>query len=227
MTDYPVITSIEDPENTRLALIVNKQIASVPLLGIPGMSALTFLASGLVGSIFDYAGTAAPSGFLLCFGQSLAVATYPALFAVVGYTYGGAGANFNLPDYRGRVGAGQDDMGGTSANRLTSPLNGDTLGAAGGAEGVTLALTDIPAHDHGGSTTGNGTNHTHTTDSFLATGGAAVGLVRTAAGSGAAVNFSTNNPTAHTHTIASAGGGGAHSNVQPTIILNKIIYAGV
>lgn len=45
-----------------------------------------------------------------------------------------------LPDYRGRVPAGKDDMGGTSANRLTSPINGDVMGASGGAE-TTVALT--------------------------------------------------------------------------------------
>ena len=37
-------------------------------------------------------------GFLVCDGASLLVASYPALFAAIGYTYGGSGANFNIPN---------------------------------------------------------------------------------------------------------------------------------
>jgi microcystin-dependent protein len=44
----------------------------------------------------------APSGWELCEGQSLDTAVYPDLFAVIGYTYGGSGSTFNLPDLRGR-----------------------------------------------------------------------------------------------------------------------------
>ena len=59
---------------------------------------------------------------------------------------------------RGRVAAGQDDMGGSSANRLTTPLNGDTLGAVGGTEVLTLD-TNIS------------TNSTHATNSTPGQGG--------------------------------------------------------
>jgi microcystin-dependent protein len=53
----------------------------------------------------------------------------------------------NIPDCRGRVIAGKDDMGGTSANRLTNQsggLNGDTLGAMGGSETHTLTEAQLP-----------------------------------------------------------------------------------
>jgi microcystin-dependent protein len=43
----------------------------------------------------------APTGWLLCNGSSQLTATYPNLFSVIGYNYGGSGANFNVPDYRG------------------------------------------------------------------------------------------------------------------------------
>ena len=87
------------------------------------------------GALNAYAGATAPTGWLLCYGQSILRATYATLFTAIGTTYGTAsGTTFNLPDMRGRVVAGQDDMGGTSANRLTTPINGDTLGAAGGTE---------------------------------------------------------------------------------------------
>ena len=52
---------------------------------------------------------------------------------------------------RGRAVAGQDDMGGTSANRLTTPINGDTLGAAGGTE------TASHTHVRGASVSGDNT----------------------------------------------------------------------
>ena len=87
------------------------------------------------------AGTSAPTGWLLCDGSAVPSATYGDLYAVITNTYGGDATNFNLPDLRGRVIAGKDDMGGTSADRLTNQsggLDGDTLGATGGAETHTL-----------------------------------------------------------------------------------------
>ena len=44
-----------------------------------------------------HTGIAVPDGWLLCNGTSVQVASYNALFKVVGYTYGGSGANFTLP----------------------------------------------------------------------------------------------------------------------------------
>ena len=88
------------------------------------------------GVLNPYAGATAPAGWLLCFGQAISRTVYSTLFTAIGTTYGvGDGSTtFALPDMRGRAVAGQDDMGGTSANRLTTPINGDTLGAAGGTE---------------------------------------------------------------------------------------------
>lgn len=74
-----------------------------------------------IGSVIPFAGSSAPTGWLLCFGQNVSRSTYANLFAVIGTTYG-VGDNsttFGLPDLRGRTVAGTDNMGGTSANRLT------------------------------------------------------------------------------------------------------------
>src|SRR3990167_8716026 len=87
----------------------------------------------LVGVVVSFAGSTAPSKWLLCYGQAISRTTYAALFAVISTTYGvGDGSTtFDLHDLRGRVVAGKDDMGGTSANRLTDAvtesLNGDVL----------------------------------------------------------------------------------------------------
>lgn len=78
-----------------------------------------------VGTMLDYAGTTAPTGYLMCDGQSLSTTgTYAALFAVLGYAYGGSGASFNIPDFRGRFARYLDNMGGTAANRDSGRLIG-------------------------------------------------------------------------------------------------------
>jgi len=89
------------------------------------------------GVVLPYAGASAPTGWLLCYGQAVSRTTYADLFTAISTTYGaGDGSTtFNVPDLRGRVPAGKDNMGGTAANRLTaggSGVTGTTLGAAGG-----------------------------------------------------------------------------------------------
>ena len=97
-----------------------------------------------------YAGSSAPTGYLLCDGAAISRSTYSTLFGLLATTYGsGDGSStFNIPDLRGRVIAGQDDMGGASANRLTGltgGVDGDVLGGSGGAETHTLSTAEMPA----------------------------------------------------------------------------------
>jgi microcystin-dependent protein len=56
----------------------------------------------VVGMVIPFAGQIPELKWLICEGQSLDTAVYPDLFAVIGYTYGGSGSTFNLPDLRGR-----------------------------------------------------------------------------------------------------------------------------
>ena len=169
-----------------------------------------------------YYGGAVPSGWLLCSGVAVSRTTYAALFAAIGTTYGvGDGSTtFNLPDERGRVSVGKDDMGGTAANRITtggSGINGTTLGASGGAETHVLSSAEMPVHNHGV----NETPHSHTYNYENAAG--------VAGGSGATVSaYNAVTATATTAvstgiTIQNTGGGGAHTNVQPLLVVNKII----
>lgn len=157
------------------------------------------------GLVSPYAGTAAPTGWLLCAGQTVSRTTYADLFSALSTTYGaGDGSTtFALPDLRGRVPAGKDDMGGSAASRLTSASTGlgtsaAVLGAVGGAESHTLLTAEMPAHTH--------------TQNYRATSANAT--------AGSAVRPATGLTSDDT---GSTGGGGAHKNVQPTIILNYII----
>lgn len=191
-----------------------------------------------VGMVVDYAGLTAPTSWLFCFGQAVSRATYADLFTALGTTYGvGDGSTtFNLPDARGRVTAGQDDMGGTSANRLTGlsgGVDGDVLGAAGGAESHTLTTAQLAAHTHTGTTNSDGA-HTHTLNYNGAHGSNSTNRANDPRWSwgdtdhtNTANNAVTQSSGAHTHafTTDSSGSGSAHNNVQPTLILNKIIKA--
>jgi hypothetical protein len=87
------------------------------------------------GIIMQYAGATAPSAWLVCDGSAVSRATYASLFTAIGTTYGvGDGAStFNIPDLRGRTIAGLDNMGGSSANRVTS-VDADSIGGVYGSE---------------------------------------------------------------------------------------------
>lgn len=172
------------------------------------------------GALMPYAGSAAPTGWLLCQGQSLLRTDYPSLFTAIGTTFGAAdGTHFTLPDTRGRIPAGVD--GG--ANRLTSSFFGSTaaLGATGGSESHTLTTPQLAAHTHSNTLNDPGHNHSGAlnTGAFFGSPGGATNVA------GNATTVTGSSTTGVTITNANAGGGGAHNNVQPTIVLNYIIKA--
>jgi microcystin-dependent protein len=209
-------------------------VANVPLRVTYSNSSGLFQIQGApgvpTGALLPFAGSAAPNGFLLCGGQAASRTTYAVLFAVIGTTYGtGDGSTtFNVPDLRGRLPAGKDDMNGSAANRVTSGgsgITGTTLGASGGEETHLLASGEMPAHTHAVSgNTGAGTAHHHAGVPTLN------GQFAPGSGSNATVNTSTGNSSdesSHTHPIsltsASTGGGGAHNNMPPALVVNYII----
>ncbi len=69
------------------------------------------------GSVFYFARSTAPDGYLTCNGASLSTTTYASLFSIIQYTYGGSGASFNLPDLRGEFIRGWDDGRGVDTGR--------------------------------------------------------------------------------------------------------------
>jgi microcystin-dependent protein len=183
-----------------------------------------------IGGSLDFWGDTAPnSAFAFPYGQAISRTTYATLFSLLGTTYGvGNGSTtFNLPDVRGRVVAGKDNMGGTGAGRMQTGnggVDGTTLGAAGGADTQTLTLAQLPT---GITSTVTGTCSSSniltadspTTSFSTGTSGATVwrafsnGSTQTIITTVAVSGSSTSNNTS----------GNAHTIVQPTIVANKLI----
>ena len=156
------------------------------------------------GAILQFAGSSAPANWLLCDGALVSRTTYANLFAAISTTYGaGDGSTtFKLPDLRGRVpiGAGQG-----------SGLQDRVIAATGGAETHTLTTSELAAHDH------NVTVTKRVTDDD-ATGGSPFSMLV------ASRNVSTSSETAVDGAETdNTGGGQAHNNMQPFLVLNHII----
>ena len=187
------------------------------------------MAQGMAGQIIMFAGSTAPTGWLICDGSAVSRTTYAKLFAVIGTTYGaGDGSTtFNLPDFRGRVPVG---VGTGTASTATA----HTLGQKAGAETVTLTTSTIPAHTHGSeSLTGYFTIRPYSTSggNILGTNGiVSAGDVSSTSYngvSGASSGTKYQKITIDaTHTHNSVGSGNAHNNMQPYIGINYIIATG-
>lgn len=82
-------------------------------------------ASGNVGEIVAWAADDVPDNFLDCNGQSVNAVTFNQLFAIIGFQYGGSGANFNLPDLRGQFIRGRAGGSGADPDRTSRTDRGD------------------------------------------------------------------------------------------------------
>lgn len=214
--------------------------ADIPGTGLP------------VGTSLDFRGTTAPAGFLLEDGASYSRADYPALFAVIGTTYGFiTSSTFRVPDSRGRVSVGLDPADtdldtvakkfGSKAHLLTTSEIPTLTAESGGAHAHTATASTVGSHNHGGATGSTrpdvGASNADTTNMP-----ATVATLRVASGSGLQIKALAE--SYHTHSIASDGGhthsvtvnsGGAHThtvnsgtttahqNMQPSLVALKII----
>ena len=112
-----------------------------------------------LGAMMVYVSSTVPNAkWMRCEGQSLSTSLYADLFSVVGYSFGGSGVSFSLPDLRGQFVAGYDSAGAVEYQ---------TIGQGGGQDSVTLTKDQIPKHKHvlgtgtDGSVMTNPGNHTH------------------------------------------------------------------
>lgn len=153
-----------------------------------------------------------PTDWALCDGSTVGSAAsgadhasddYEAIFDILKNCAPNAGTEdfgnddtVTIPDLRGRVIAGKDDMGGGSANRVTD-AQADVLGGTMGAETHQLTEAEMPSHNHGIPTSNNpgGTNRAHKGASTFA----------------------------YNYNSRDTGGDAAHNNMQPTMFLNYIV----
>jgi microcystin-dependent protein len=171
------------------------------------------------------------------------------------YGSGDGSTTFNLPDLRGRALAGIDNMGGTAANRLTAAGFGGAAtspGATGGAQTVTLSTGQLPTFTPSGSVSGSvggsatpsgsiGASQTLTNIyeansagalGFLATGGVSIYGIQNEVISGSNFSFTGNAISGSSFSWSGSfsgnaiGSGTAVPVVQPTMVMNAIIFAG-
>ena len=149
-----------------------------------------------IGSIVLWPGSLPPSGWKVCNGDTLYKTDYPDLFDVLEYRYGGSGNSFNLPDFRGRTPVGVNDGTGEVTTEFT-------LASTGGEVTHTLTEDEMPSHHHN-LYTYDGANPSSTARKVRGTENAQVAAY-------------TNGGTEY------SGGGQAHNNMQPYLVVNYII----
>ena len=176
---------------------------------------LTGIQGTATGTIVPWGSVTPPSGFLECNGASVSTSTYAALFAVIGYTYGGSGASFTLPDLQDRT--------------IVAKSNTKALATTGGANTVT------PTGNIAGSTgattlsTAQIASHTHTTQVYNlgnASPFAGIKLDMAATRSNTAytsTSDATGSGQSHDHTLSANFAGTANSVLQPYLTLIYII----
>lgn len=223
-------------------LLAGTLIQGTPYVAVYNNSDGAFYLQGFYGNPYNiplggglpYFGPTAPnSSFVFPFGQAISRTAYAALFSLLSTTYGtGDGSTtFNVPDLRGRVIAGKDDMGSSAASRLTnsgSGLVGTALGAAGGSEIQTLTLAQLPtgitvanvAQAISVTSTVSGIPYNVQRGDISTNYGDHYGPANTSPVPLGSITSTGNNSISATSNNTS---GAAHSNVQPTIICNYIM----
>ena len=161
------------------------------------------------GTIIMSASLTEPGGWLNCDGRLFNINIYPDLFSAISYSFGGSDQSFNLPDMRGRAGIG---LGQGSA------LTNRTLGAIGGAETHTLTGAEMPSHRHGVTDPGHSHSYVNTPSdqTVLHVGGLESAADQADVGQTTGSSFTG-------ISIDLSGGGLAHNNMQPFVVLRYLI----
>ena len=168
------------------------------------------LAGFPIGGLLPHFGGTVPPAFLLCDGREVSRLDYPSLFATIGVTFGtpSSSTTFLLPDLRGRVPIGLDNMGGSPAGRVTD-LWASTLGGVGGSSTVNLSVANLPAHVH------------EMEDAYAATGSGGALTGEDPADTTTALNL-----VSFTSVTDDIGSTPSHPNMQPSIFCLWLIRAG-
>jgi microcystin-dependent protein len=153
-----------------------------------------------------------PAQWALCNGQLLAISSNTALYSLLGTKFGGDGVRtFALPDLGGNIPVCAGQGPGLSSYQV---------GQFGGSETITLQSTEIPSHSHSVSVSDIAGTFSDPTNHIYAKGDYVVGSNK------GPINYlTTGTPgvTLKAATIASTGGGQAHTNLMPYLGLNFCI----
>jgi microcystin-dependent protein len=161
------------------------------------------MSNPFLGEIRMFGGNFAPKGWATCDGQILSIAQNTALFSLLGTFYGGNGTStFALPDLRGRSPMDQGNGAGLSPR---------SIGEQDGTETVTLLSNQLASHTHGVMAVAVAGDKTSPQNNSWA--------------SSVTRPYSSMAPNAAmaAGTLRPAGGGGAHDNLQPYLVVTFII----
>ena len=205
-TDGVTTIEITDAEGTHTATIDDGQTYEVPTNSVIGWDSNGAIPAGYeevsgtyaigmpVGAITQFAGSVAPIGYLICDGTAVSRTTYSDLFTTIGTIYG---------DGDGSTTFNLPNLKGKiPVGQDTTQTEFDTLGETGGEKTHTLSINEMPTHNHDSGLGGGGTT------------------------SGYGLNYAYSNEYRYydgTDIIGEEGGGQAHNNLQPYIVLNYII----
>ncbi len=150
-----------------------------------------------VGEIRIFGGNFAPQGWAFCDGSLLSISQNETLFNLIGTTYGGDGQQtFALPDLRGRIPIHQG--------------NGFTLAQSGGAETVTLTVSQLPSHSHFPQANSAGGSDNPAGNVW-------------AKSNAKAYSSNTPNVAMDPAALGNAGGSQPHDNMMPFLAVNFIL----
>jgi microcystin-dependent protein len=205
-----------------------------------------------IGRGFDWFGpdTMVPNGAVAGDGRAVSRTTYADGFALYGTSYGaGDGSTtFNVPDLRGRTTFGRDNMGTAAGITGDSTRTiGSTRGATAGAKSKTMAISEMPSHQHGSATAVESATHVHAVGAggveftlnslgltnlnpFVNAGGVGTHTISVTPGTGNIATasdstaFNTGGQSVnHVHGIPAEGGGAAFSILPPHMLVTKCV----
>lgn len=195
-----------------------------------------FTGLGLEGAFVEGTGIATGTTISSLTSNSITLSATPTgtgeiTIRIAPHGLGDGSTTFNVPDDKGRVNPGRDNMGGTSSDRLTGQtggINGDRLSAVGGSETVTTLQGHLPNVTLTTTIGAGQGSHIHNTDIPWApqiSGSPGGGVVSV----GGATTVTSNAATlpAMSGTTALGGSATPMNNVMPSRITNKIIFTGV